>query len=157
MSNYISVSVDNSVIRKKKILYRQVHTHIHTPAAVVTMTIFMMMVQGEVVTPKGGGSMDLWSAGILPHHYTASQPRRPQLETSPPLSLIIHTMMMMMMMMIKVKLSLCFNWTSRHEGVLGEWKHSSTHSWPRHWMEVNGQLRAPAALPTGREPLVPIG
>jgi hypothetical protein len=29
------------------------------------------------------GSMDLWNVGILPH-YTASQPRRLQLETSPP-------------------------------------------------------------------------
>jgi hypothetical protein len=28
----------------------------------------------------------------------------------------------------KVKLSLCFNWAPRHEGVLGEWRHSSTHS-----------------------------
>jgi hypothetical protein len=29
---------------------------------------------------------------------------------------------------VKVKLSLCFNWARRHEGVLGEWTHSSTHS-----------------------------
>jgi hypothetical protein len=28
-----------------------------------------------------GRSMHLWNAGILPQHYTASQPRRPQLET----------------------------------------------------------------------------
>jgi hypothetical protein len=28
--------------------------------------------------------------------------------------------------------------------------------WPRHYMEVSGQLQAPAALPTGEEPLVPI-
>jgi hypothetical protein len=28
----------------------------------------------------------------------------------------------------KVKLSLCFNWTPHHEGVLGEWRYSSTHS-----------------------------
>jgi hypothetical protein len=27
---------------------------------------------------------------------------------------------------------LCFNWAPRREGVLGEWKCSSTHSWPRH-------------------------
>jgi hypothetical protein len=26
------------------------------------------------------------------------------------------------------KLSLCFNWTPRHEGLLGEWRYSSTHS-----------------------------
>jgi len=30
-----------------------------------------------------GGSMDLWNVGILPHHYTASQPRRPWLERNP--------------------------------------------------------------------------
>jgi hypothetical protein len=31
---------------------------------------------------------------------------------------------------VKVKLSLCFflNWAPRHEGVLGQWKYSSTHS-----------------------------
>jgi hypothetical protein len=29
---------------------------------------------------------------------------------------------------VKVKLSLCFNWASLHEGVLGEWRYSSTHS-----------------------------
>jgi hypothetical protein len=29
---------------------------------------------------------------------------------------------------VKVKLSLCFTWTPRHVGVLGEWKYSSTHS-----------------------------
>jgi hypothetical protein len=28
----------------------------------------------------------------------------------------------------KVKLSLCFNWTPRHEDVLGEWRYTSTHS-----------------------------
>jgi len=26
--------------------------------------------------PEDGGSMDLWNVGILPQHYTASQPRR---------------------------------------------------------------------------------
>jgi hypothetical protein len=29
---------------------------------------------------------------------------------------------------VKVKLSLCLNWAARHEGVLGEWMYSSTHS-----------------------------
>jgi hypothetical protein len=29
---------------------------------------------------------------------------------------------------VKVKLSLCFNWAPSHEGVLGEWRYSSTHS-----------------------------
>jgi hypothetical protein len=33
---------------------------------------------------------------------------------------------------VRVKLSLCFNWAPRHEGVIGEWRYSSTHSWPRH-------------------------
>jgi hypothetical protein len=28
---------------------------------------------------------------------------------------------------IKVKLSPCFNWAPRHEGLLGEWRYSSTH------------------------------
>jgi hypothetical protein len=27
-----------------------------------------------------------------------------------------------------VKLSLCFSWAPRHEGVLGEWRYSSSHS-----------------------------
>jgi hypothetical protein len=31
---------------------------------------------------EDGGSMDPWNVGILPQHYTASQPRRPLLETS---------------------------------------------------------------------------
>jgi hypothetical protein len=29
---------------------------------------------------------------------------------------------------VKVKLSLCFNWAPRHEGILGEWRYISTHS-----------------------------
>jgi hypothetical protein len=29
--------------------------------------------------------------------------------------------------------------------------------WPRHYMEVSGQLHAPAALLPGKESLVPIG
>jgi len=31
----------------------------------------------------------------------------------------------------KVKLFCAFNWAPHHEGVLGEWRYSSTHSWPR--------------------------
>jgi hypothetical protein len=31
--------------------------------------------------PEDGGSMDLRNIGILPQHYTMSQPRRPRLET----------------------------------------------------------------------------
>jgi hypothetical protein len=30
---------------------------------------------------EDGGSMDLRNVGILPQHYTASEPRRPRLET----------------------------------------------------------------------------
>jgi len=30
--------------------------------------------------PENGYSMDLWNVGILPQHYTASQPTGPQLE-----------------------------------------------------------------------------
>jgi hypothetical protein len=33
---------------------------------------------------------------------------------------------------VKVKLSLCFNREPRHEGILIEWRYSSTHSCPRH-------------------------
>jgi hypothetical protein len=31
-----------------------------------------------------------------------------------------------------------------------------TFSWPRHYLEVSGQLHTPAALPPGKEPPVPI-
>jgi len=34
--------------------------------------------------PEDGGSMDLWNFDILPQHDTASEPRRPRLESSPP-------------------------------------------------------------------------
>jgi hypothetical protein len=49
-----------------------------------------------------------------------------------------------------------FNWAPRHEGVLGEWMYSTTHSWPRHKMDVSGQFHASAALHPGKELLVPI-
>jgi len=39
-----------------------------------------------------------------------------------------------------------------HEGILGEWKCSSTYSSPQHQMEVNGQLHALTTLPPGKEP-----
>jgi hypothetical protein len=32
---------------------------------------------------------------------------------------------------------------------MGEWIYRSTFSWPRHWLELSGQLRAPTALPPG--------
>jgi hypothetical protein len=57
---------------------------------------------------------------------------------------------------IKVKLSLCFNWAPRREGALGSERNAPLILWPRHEMEVSGQLYAPAALLAGKEPLVPI-
>jgi hypothetical protein len=44
---------------------------------------------------------------------------------------------------VKVKLSLC------HEGIWGNGCIDPHFSWPRHLLEVSGQLHAPAALPTG--------
>jgi hypothetical protein len=38
----------------------------------------------EMKWSEDGGSMDLWSVGILPQHYTASQLRRPRFESSLP-------------------------------------------------------------------------
>jgi hypothetical protein len=32
-----------------------------------------------------------------------------------------------------------------------EWRYSSTHSGPRHWIEESGQLHAPATLPLPKE------
>jgi hypothetical protein len=58
---------------------------------------------------------------------------------------------------VKVKLSLCFDWAPRHEGVLGGGGIAPLILWPRHEMEVSGQLHALAALPPGKEPLLPIG
>jgi hypothetical protein len=40
---------------------------------------------------------------------------------------------------------------------MGEWIYRSTFSWPRHYLEVSGQLHAHAALPLGKEPPVSIG
>jgi hypothetical protein len=40
---------------------------------------------------------------------------------------------------------------------MGEWMYRSTFSWPRHKLEVSGQLHAPAALPPGKQPPVSIG
>jgi len=35
---------------------------------------------------------------------------------------------------------------------MGNWKYNLTHCKPRHWMEVSGQLHAPAALTPEKEP-----
>jgi hypothetical protein len=40
---------------------------------------------------------------------------------------------------------------------MGELRYSFMHSLTSALMEVNGQLHAPAALPSGNEPLIPIG
>jgi hypothetical protein len=39
---------------------------------------------------------------------------------------------------------------------MGKWLYRSTFSWPRHKLEVSGQLHAPAALPPGKDPPVPL-
>jgi hypothetical protein len=38
----------------------------------------------------------------------------------------------------------------------GEWMYRSKFSWPRHYLKVSGQLHAMAALPSGKEPWLPI-
>jgi hypothetical protein len=38
----------------------------------------------------------------------------------------------------------------------GEMEAELHHSWPRHWIEVSGQLHASVALTPGTEPLVPL-
>jgi hypothetical protein len=49
-----------------------------TPCSVVEGAPCCLHLRG-----KDGGSMELRNAGILPHHYTVSQPRKPRLESSP--------------------------------------------------------------------------
>jgi hypothetical protein len=58
---------------------------------------------------------------------------------------------------IKLKLSLRFNCAPRHEVGWGSGGIAPRILWPQHYMEVSGQLHAPAALPPGKEPLMPIG
>jgi hypothetical protein len=58
---------------------------------------------------------------------------------------------------IKVKLSLCL---TKHDAMKVYWGSGGIAPsilWSQHYMEVSGQLHAPAALPPGKEPLVPIG
>jgi hypothetical protein len=52
-------------------------------------------------------------------------------------------------------LLLC-NWAPRHEGVLGEWRHSPTHSLTSTLDGLGGKLHAPAALPQGKSPWYPL-
>jgi hypothetical protein len=58
---------------------------------------------------------------------------------------------------VKVKLSLC---STKHHAMKVYWGSGGIAPrilWPRHQMEVSGQLHAPAALPPREEPMVPIG
>jgi hypothetical protein len=58
---------------------------------------------------------------------------------------------------VKVKLSLCL---TKHHAMKAYWGSGGIAPliiWPRHYMEVNDELHAPAALPPGKQPLVPIG
>jgi len=50
-----------------------------------------------------------------------------------------------------------FNEAPGHEDIWGSGCIDPRILWPRHWMEVSGQLHAPGALSPGKEPLVPIG
>jgi hypothetical protein len=40
---------------------------------------------------------------------------------------------------------------------MGDRTNRSTFCWPRHLLEVSGQIHAPVALPQGKEPPLPIG
>jgi hypothetical protein len=61
--------------------------------------------------PEDGGSMDLCNFGILPQHYTASQPEDGD-----------------GMVKVKGKVVPVLNEAPRHEDALREWRYSSTHS-----------------------------
>jgi hypothetical protein len=53
---------------------------------------------------------------------------------------------------LKVKLTLCFNSTPRHEGVLREWRYSSTHSLPSALDEGEWSASRPLLLyPQGKK------
>jgi len=57
-------------------------------------------------------------------------------------------------------LSLCFIFLTEHHTVKAYWGSGSITALivrPRQWVEMSGQLHTPAALPQGKEPLVPIG
>jgi len=42
----------------------------------------MKLFHDQLLHPEDGGSVDLRNVVILPQHHTASQPRRPRLESS---------------------------------------------------------------------------
>jgi hypothetical protein len=57
----------------------------------------------------------------------------------------------------KVKLSLCFNWAPRHEGVLGERKYSSTHSLTSALDGSEWSASLPGRFTPREKPLLPTG
>jgi hypothetical protein len=58
---------------------------------------------------------------------------------------------------VKGKVVSVLNQAPRHEGVLGEWRYSSTHSLTSALNGGEWSASLPIALPPGKEPLVPIG
>jgi hypothetical protein len=58
---------------------------------------------------------------------------------------------------VKVKLSLCFYWTPYHEGVLGEWRYSSTYFLTSAQDGGEWSTSRPGRFIPREEPLVPIG
>jgi hypothetical protein len=67
-------------------------------------------------------------------------------------------MMIKIKVKVKVKLSLCcFNLAPNHEGVLGEWWYSSTHSLTSALDEGEWSASRPGRLTPSVRALVPIG
>jgi hypothetical protein len=60
---------------------------------------------------------------------------------------------------IQIKLFLWFSLTEHHamKSYWGSGGIAPLILWPRHYMEMSGHFHEPAALPPGKEPLVPIG
>jgi hypothetical protein len=89
-----------------------------------------------------------------PHIYlwnpTAFQPITKPRHWDPPLSAHIAEYS-------KANLSLCLLSTTPSWLVCGGVKVYLYHSWPRHWLEVSGQLHGPVTLLPKKEPPVPIG
>jgi hypothetical protein len=58
---------------------------------------------------------------------------------------------------VKVKLSLCFNSAPHHEGVLGKWMYSSTHSLTLALDGREWSASRPGRFTSSERTLVPIG
>jgi hypothetical protein len=114
-----------------------------------TMVGFIHNFRRQAISLWNGDGKVPRNVGILPHYYTASQLRGPQPEMCitfsgtwgtvkpsrqlvPSIKLTGSESCVLNDTKVKVKLSLCFKWAPRHEGILGEWRYSSTHSWPRY-------------------------